>query len=227
MLSDWLGPVSLDEFCARFLRTAPAAQPATTHAARALLDWDVLDRVLRSAPDVLVVARGRLLPVPAPRSLTELRGYLAAGVGLCVQHGERHDLGLARIAAAFDELGAAQVQLFVTPAGTYGFSWHYDDEDVFIAQTEGVKDYYFRANTVAADERARPEMFARFAAETSALCTSRLIAGDFLYLPARWWHMALCHADALSISVGVTPRLPDSAGNGLLHRRGEVGTHVP
>lgn len=210
MLSDWLGAVSLDEFHAQFLGVAPAAQPATTHGARALLDWDVVDRVLRTEPDALVVARGRLLPVPAPRSLDELRGYLAAGVGLCVRHAERHDPGLARVAAAFTELGAAQVQLFVTPGGTHGFGWHYDDEDVFIAQTVGAKDYYFRANTIAADDRARPEVFARYRAETSPLCTATLIAGDFLYLPSRWWHMAMCREDALSISVGVLRRARDS-----------------
>jgi 50S ribosomal protein L16 3-hydroxylase len=206
MLTEWLGAISRDEFHARFLRAAPTAQPSTTHAARALLDWDTVDRVLRSAPDVLVVTRGQLLPVPPPRSLDELTGYLAAGIGLCIRHSERHDPGLARVAAAFDELGTAQVQLFVTPAGTHGFSWHYDDEDVFIAQTAGVKDYYFRANTVAADERARPEVFARFTGETSPLCTATLVAGDFLYLPARWWHMAVCREHALSISVGVMLR---------------------
>ena len=34
-------------------------------------------------------------------------------------------------------------------ANSYG--WHHDFEDVFIAQTAGVKDDYFRANTVARD----------------------------------------------------------------------------
>jgi hypothetical protein len=208
MLRDWLGSVSLDEFCARTLRTTAVAQPATTLAARALLDWEIVDRVLRRDPDTLVVTRGRLLPVPPPRTLGELRGYLATGVGLCIRHAERHDTGLAQIAAGFAELGSAQVQLFVTPGGTHGFGWHYDDEDVFIAQIAGVKDYYFRANTVAAAEPAAPAAFAQFTAEQSALCTATLASGDFLYLPARWWHMALCREDALSISVGVTLREP-------------------
>jgi 50S ribosomal protein L16 3-hydroxylase len=211
MLRDWLGSVSLDEFRARSLRAAAVAQAATTLAARALLDWEIVDRVLRSDPDILVVTRGRLLAMPPPRTLGELQGYLTAGVGLCIRHTERHDAGLARVAAGFAELGDVQVQLFVTPAGTHGFGWHYDDEDVFIAQTAGVKDYYFRANTVAAAEPAAPAIFERFAAERSALCTATLVPGDFLYLPARWWHMALCHEDALSISVGVTLRAPPAA----------------
>jgi 50S ribosomal protein L16 3-hydroxylase len=203
VLADWLGTISVDEFRAGYLCRAPIAQPATALEARAVLDWDVLDRVLRCDPDVLVAARGQLLPVPPPRSRSELRGYLAAGVGLCVRHTERHDPGLARVASAFAELGAAHVQLFVTPGGTHGFGWHYDDEDVFIAQTAGVKDYYFRANTVAAGDPASPAMFSRFAEERSQLCTATLVPGDFLYVPARWWHMAMCREDALSISVGV------------------------
>jgi 50S ribosomal protein L16 3-hydroxylase len=205
MVLDWLGGISVDEFRGRFLRIAPAAQPGTALAARSLFDWSVLDRVLRASPDVLVVSRGELLSLPPPRTLHELAGYFAAGVGLCIRHAERHDAGLAGVAAAFAPLGAAQVQLFVTPAGTHGFGWHYDDEDVFIAQTTGMKDYYFRANTVS-DCPASPARFSRFHAESSPLCTATLVAGDFLYLPSRWWHMAICHQDALSISVGVTLR---------------------
>jgi 50S ribosomal protein L16 3-hydroxylase len=203
VLAEWLAAISVDDFRATAMCKTPVAQPATASAARAVLDWDVLDRVLRAQPDVLVVARGSLLELPAPRSVVELRAYLAAGVGLCVRHTERHDPGLARVAASFDELGTAQVQLFVTPGGTYGFGWHYDDEEVFIAQTAGAKEYYFRANTVAADQPARAECFARYQDETSQLCAATLLAGDFLYLPGRWWHMAVCREDALSISVGV------------------------
>lgn len=203
MIADWLGSMSLDEFRAMYLGKLPCAQPATAGAARALLDWDVLDRVLRAGPDALVVARGALVDLPVPQTATELRGYFRSGIGLCVRHAERHDPGLAGVAAAFGDHGAAHVQLFVTPGRSYGFSWHYDDEDVFIAQTTGRKDYYFRANTVARDQPARSAMFARFGSETSPLCTATLIAGDFLYIPARWWHMAVCHDDALSISVGV------------------------
>jgi hypothetical protein len=203
MLAGWLGAVSVADFRARFLGIAPSAQPASTLAARDLLSWETIDRVLGSAPDVLVVAQGKLLPVRPPRSVAELGGYFAAGVGLCVRHSERHDPGLAEVATAFGELGTAHVQLFVTPGGTHGFGWHYDDEDVFIAQTAGVKDYYFRENTVAAEQTARPEVFARYREESSPLQTSTLVAGDFLYLPARWWHMAVCREDALSISVGV------------------------
>src|SRR5690349_24784237 len=113
MLVDWLGRMSIDEFRTRFLRLAPTAQPGTALAARSLLDWNVLDRVLRAQPDVLVVSRGVLLAIPPPRTVNELAEYFAGGVGLCIRHAQRHDDGLASVVAAFEPLGAAQVQLFV------------------------------------------------------------------------------------------------------------------
>jgi 50S ribosomal protein L16 3-hydroxylase len=207
VLRDWLGSMPLDAFVADHLQRTPLARPAAAAAATQLLDWPALGRVLARAPDTLVVARGHLLPFPAPRALDEVRAYFRIGVGLCVRHTERCDAVLHELAEAFErDLGTAQVQLFVTPAGTHGFGWHYDDEDVFIAQTAGVKDYYFRPNTVTS-ERAAPAQFARLAAETSPLHVATLVAGDFLYLPARWWHMAVCHEDSLSISIGVTARV--------------------
>ncbi len=210
MLADWLGPTSLATFRSTHLGRRPLAHAGTTAAAVAALDWDVLGRML-AAPsrraDLLVVARGRLLDVAPPPSLAALQALLGQGIGIVVRGAERDDPGLARVAAAFTrDLGRTLVQVFVTPAGTYGFGWHYDDEDVFIAQTAGRKEYRFRANTVAAAMPATAAAFARFPRETSPLLTATLGPGDFLYLPARWWHVARCEADALSISVGVLRR---------------------
>jgi len=206
LLRAWLGPLPVERFAAEHLGRDPVARPGTAASATSLLDWDVLARVLAAEdprPDVLVVARGRLLPLPAPRSLETLRGYLARGIGLCLRFTERCDLGLARVAESFAGLGAAHVQLFVTPGGTHGFGWHFDEEHVFVVQTAGVKEYFFRANTATA-ERATGAAFRAFAREASPVLAATLVPGDFLYLPARWWHMALCREDALSISVGVT-----------------------
>lgn len=206
VLREWLGSLSLEEFFVDHLHRHAIARASTTVSARALLDWDILERVIAVAPDVLVVARGRMLDLPPPRDRYELRGYLRMGIGLCLRHTQHCDPGLRRVAEAFErDLGTSQVQLFVTAAGTHGFGWHFDDEDVFIAQTAGVKDYFFRENT-ATGERATPAAFQAFANETTTLRTATLVPGDFLYLPARWWHMAVCHEDALSISVGVVPR---------------------
>jgi ribosomal protein L16 Arg81 hydroxylase len=201
--------LAFEAFVERHLQRAPVAQPGSARSALAF-DWKQLEDVLVSVPalDGLVVAKGERLDWPLPRTLFELRAYFCHGVGLVLRQTEHCNHELARVHADLErELGPAHVQLFVTPGGTHGFGWHYDDEDVFIAQTAGVKDYYFRENTVTA-ERAHPSQFRRFSEETSTLCTATLVAGDFLYIPARWWHMAVCREDALSISTGVYPRTP-------------------
>jgi 50S ribosomal protein L16 3-hydroxylase len=43
----------------------------------------------------------------------------------------------------------------------------------------------------------------QFGRETSPLIASTLVAGDWLYIPRGWWHMARAADDSLSISVGV------------------------
>ncbi|MGE0402284.1 MAG: cupin domain-containing protein [Kofleriaceae bacterium] len=208
LVETWLAPMGLERFGREYVHHAALALPGTADSARELLDWNVLHAVLVSEPppDVLVVARGELVPVPPPRTARELGLYLRHGIGLCVRHAQRHHPQLARIAKDVEATfpgSTSQVQLFVTPRSTYGFSWHFDDEDVFIAQTVGKKDYMFRENSVAAGEQARPEVFRRFSTESTAICAARLHAGDFLYIPSRWWHMAECIEDSLSISVGV------------------------
>ncbi|MGN6718406.1 MAG: JmjC domain-containing protein [Candidatus Binatia bacterium] len=94
--------------------------------------------------------------------------------------------------------------MFVTPAGTYGFSWHYDREEVFVVQTEGIKDYFFRENTVELRKNAAPDC-TRFRDEVSPMGSVRLVEGDWLYIPTAWWHVAKCIEDSLSISIGVSP----------------------
>ena len=209
MLAQWLAPLSVADFSCSYLHRSAWALPHSARDAIGLLDWQTLDEVLgsKTPADTIVCARGERLPLPPPPDLTTLRAYMRMGIGLCMRHTQRSHPRLAAVAQAFarDLPGAVQVQIFVTPAGTHGFGWHYDVEDVFIAQTAGIKDYYFRDNTVERDAPFPPRDFSGYHAETSPLQTATLVPGDFLYIPSRWWHMAVCREDALSISVGVMP----------------------
>ena len=205
-VQEWLDGIQLDQFIRTHFDHAPIAQSAAAMSAVPLFGWETLERILRMEPsaDILVVARNELLEIPAPRNRATLSTLIGRGIGLVIRHAERCDAGLSELAGAFaqDLGGEAHVQLFITPAGTYGFGWHYDIEHVFIAQTDGVKDYFFRANSVApASELALD--FSRFSQEHSPVATSRLIPGDWLYIPARWWHTARCVETSLSISIGV------------------------
>lgn len=214
MLSEWLGPTPVTDFARDHLGRAPFARPGSAAAATGAFTWEVFGRVLASPgdPDVLVVSRGRALELPPPRGLDGAKAMMARGLGFVVRRAERQDDGLAALAAALarDLPGETHVQLFVTPAGTHGFGWHYDFEEVFIVQTAGAKDYYFRENTVDREtpRGARPD-FGAYRRETTPMATTRLLASDWLYLPARWWHVAKCVEDSLSISLGV---FPDAGG---------------
>jgi 50S ribosomal protein L16 3-hydroxylase len=210
MLRDWLAPVTVEAFIESCLRRVPYARPSAATNALPLLDWDVLSAVLeaRPSPDVLVATRGRLVDIPAPKSLSAVRELMHRGLGVVVRKAELHDRNLAELARAFagDLHGEVHVQLYATPANTQTFGWHFDFEDVFIAQTVGTKDYYFRDNTVARHVVPGPHPdFGAISRETSPLLSSTLIPGDWLYIPSRWWHLVRSLEDALSISIGVVP----------------------
>lgn len=212
MLRQWLEPETIDWFARTHLDAGPFARPGAAQACVAQFQWHSLDQLLRAGDglDLLCVARGALVEASPPRSLAELRALMASGVGIVIRHAERCSDAMARLGATFGEDltgksdAEVNVQLFVTPGGTNGFGWHYDFEQVFIVQTAGSKDYYLRRNTVDAtrSRREQPD-FSVVRGERSALATARLITGDWLYIPARWWHVAKCLEDSLSISIGV------------------------
>ncbi|MBV8518761.1 MAG: hypothetical protein JO197_15300 [Acidobacteria bacterium] len=206
-LAEWLDDESVDAFLARHFQKAPLARPSAAKSAMPLLDWNVVERMLaqRVKPDMLVVRNGRLLD-PAPQTFAELRALFDRGYSLVLRRTERYDASLAELARTFAPQldGDVSIQLYLTPKGFHSFGWHYDCEDVFIAQAMGTKEYFLRANTVnpapTLDAMPRDMHFER---ETSPAVASTLIAGDWLYVPRGWWHVARAHEDAMSISIGI------------------------
>lgn len=213
MISDWLPPSERQAFLKNNFGRWPYARAGAAQMAVPLLGWATLDRVLSSPvpTDILTVVAGRLCDVPAPHSSDEVRTLMARGISTIIRKSERHDDGLRRLAAAFGSVLAGEVhlQLYATPAATYSFGWHYDFEDVFIAQTLGIKHYYMRANTVARPGEKLD--FGRIRQEKSQLMAARLLPADWLYIPRRWWHLVKCAENSLSISVGVMPSGRDYA----------------
>jgi quercetin dioxygenase-like cupin family protein len=204
MLKHWMTEDAYRGFVAHRARRMPYAQPGVVPVDTQLFGWSTLGHVLAApAPDVLVVRESQLLEVARPRTVDEVRELFARKTGIVVRRAERHDEGLAQLADAFaHELGgSAHIQLFVTPGQSQGFGWHYDEEDVCILQTQGVKTYYFRQNT----QQVIPGRFdfMRIQSETSPLMSCTLIARDMLYLPRHMWHAAKADEDSLSVSIGV------------------------
>lgn len=214
-LADWLGVVEADVLCSSQLGRAPYAAPACARAAAESCDWAGLDALLAAGPrDVLVVAHGHDLPVPPPRTLAALRALFARGIGVAIREADQFSAAIARLCVAFsqDVPGEQRVIVFATPGGHFGFGWHYDAEDVFIIQTAGDKEYFFRQNTVTERiGKSEPMDFSTYRSERSPLMSCRLLPGDLLYLPRGYWHAARAYSDALSISIGVFPSVRRAA----------------
>jgi 50S ribosomal protein L16 3-hydroxylase len=155
---------------------------------------------------VMVARSGEALRGDPPRDIEAARALHAEGWTISVQHAERHHEGLGALARDFEAaLGApVDVHLYLTPAEGHGFGWHYDVEDVFLVQTEGRKDYFFRKNTVNPwphlDAMPRDLAVER---ESMPVLTTTLLAGDWLYLPAGYWHVAKAGAASASLAIGL------------------------
>lgn len=206
MLSQWIDDLPRERFLTEAFQRVPLARPGTARGAMRLVNWDVIDRLIASGADMLVVRNSKLRREEMPATLAEAHALFRGGWSLVLRRCERHDPSLAQLARAFEkELdGEVSIQLYITPAGYHSFGWHYDCEDVFIAQTSGIKEYYLRANTVNPAPRlsAMPANM-HYERETSPPMAATLVTGDALYIPRGWWHAARATEDAMSISVGV------------------------
>ena len=208
MISGFLaGTRTLADFLADHFQKEPYVQPATAAAAVPLLSWaTVAGLVPRARHEMLVVRDGRLRREPEPSDFPAARALFDDGHSLVMRGCERFDPGLRRLAeeVAAEIGGEVSIQVYATPGRHHSFGWHYDCEDVFIVQTEGVKEYALRRNTVNPEPTidAMPHDM-EFEKETTPRIACTLIPGDWLYIPRGWWHVARAEKDALSISIGV------------------------
>ena len=101
-----------------------------------------------------------------------------------------------------------QVNAYLTPPGSQGFSTHYDTHDVFVLQVDGTKRWRMH-EPVLADPLERQAWGGR-ADEVSATAQGEpaldvvLEPGDALYLPRGWLHSAEAQGTrSLHLTVGV------------------------
>jgi hypothetical protein len=210
VLRSWLTQKQRRAFVTSRAGNLPYAA-ASLPVSSSMFDWTLLQQVLQPAPppDLLIVRSNAVLAREMPRGTSAVRALLQEGAGIVVRRAQERERSLRSLALRFEQEFAAdaQIQLFVTAAGTQGFGWHYDLEDVVIIQTLGVKTYYFRANTrqPKLDPKIPPD-FTLVREERSPVLGCTLAAGDALYLPRGMWHAARAVEESFSISLGLSPR---------------------
>jgi 50S ribosomal protein L16 3-hydroxylase len=202
-----LGSVPTATFIDDYYLKFPFARAGDCAHLLELGDWSVLGAILgRPGVDVLAGREGRPWDGPPPTSADDARALLAAGCTIGIRHAEQHHPALAEVAAGFrtDFTAAVDLHLYVTPAGQSGFGWHYDAEDVFLLQLRGDKEWSLRKNTVnpwPVVEALPADM--HYERELMPLMRCTLRAGDWLYLPAGYWHRGQAGEESVSLSVGV------------------------
>ena len=207
-LQTLLGQTSLSRFVLDYYQRLPFSAGGAFQAA-ALADWGTLTALLgESGADVFICRRNERYAGDLPRDAAAATRLVQEGYTLLVRHAERHDARLARLAAAFerDFASVANVHLYCTPAGEFGFGWHYDAEEVFIVQTVGRKQYALRKNTVnpwPLEETLPADM--QFEREIMPLWRCDLESGSWLYIPSGYWHRAEARELSISLAIGLAP----------------------
>jgi 50S ribosomal protein L16 3-hydroxylase len=212
-IADIFGPARIVQFIEDYLHRLPYALAGTTNALCGWGAWETLDAVWAAGTaEVLVIRKGEQLLDNIPRTSGNLRTVLNDGYTVRIRHAEHHHpmlLALAEIFAATFE-APVDIHVYATPPNSFGFSWHYDAEDVFIIQTAGEKEYFLRKNTVnpwPLEEAIPADM--RYEREIMPLMRVVMHTGDLLYIPCGYWHRAQVPVGsdvAISLAIGVMSR---------------------
>ena len=210
ILQELLHPVPVHEFLHRTFTRVPFAMP--DRAARYTHEFTEADiaTVVEDGRSLLrVVRNGHLIHEMARLSWEEAQAYYRRGHTLLVRYAERSSAKFEALAQAFAQFfhSPVDIQVYLTPDKNQAFGWHYDLEEVFIIQVQGCKEYTIRQNTLnplPVWETMPADM--AYERETSRIrLTCRLEAGDWLYIPSGWWHIARTQAASMHLSIGVMP----------------------
>jgi 50S ribosomal protein L16 3-hydroxylase len=205
-----LGKISFLEFEKEYFGKNPYSAALTGHDYRGILSWHLLCNILENHSDCWIAKKGELLADMNIRGgrvtfADAIKSY-KKGATILVRHSEMANSQLWNIGEDFQRFFKAPVdiQLYFTPAEAQGFDWHYDLEDVFIVQSVGMKEFRLRKNTVSEIPLDVSKMQNDFLNERGGSEIRCLLnAGDFLYIPAGWWHCAHAVTDSAHLSVGV------------------------
>lgn len=207
VIEQLLGDLPKRTFVEEYYLKLPFSLPGRARPLVDAVDWGMVEAVLdQPDTDVLVVREGKRWEGEKPPTPGEARALYDAGHTIVIRNAQRHDPALSELAEGFhaDFRATVNIHIYCTPSNQHGFGWHYDAEDVFILQAGGSKQYQLRKNSInpwPLVETIPPNM--RFEREIMPLLRCTLEAGDWLYIPGGYWHVAQAEREALSLAVGV------------------------
>lgn len=215
ILEELLAPLTLQEFAAKYLFRHPYAAPEKAKRFQDVISWQLLEEIFKANHDNCWLPDHGDLPKDEELktgrlTLEQALQNFSKGRTVLVRRAERVHPLLSPIARDFFNLFQVPVdiQLYGTPASQQGFGWHYDVEDVFVIQSAGEKEFFLRENTFT--PRPLPLKLPKdleYEKETSKTQFRCLLkAGDWLYIPAGYWHKAEAKTDSFHLSVGVMAR---------------------
>jgi 50S ribosomal protein L16 3-hydroxylase len=210
VLSQLLGQFPLERFLGEHFTRLPFSSAGGAGAFTKLLDWSVVEEIIAANKSVLrIVQDGRVIRDYVELKFSEARDHHAQGHTLLLRYAEKSHLALAELARDFAHSfhTPVDIQLYCTPGGHNAFGWHYDVEEVFIIQTQGSKQYTIRPNTVHPNPliSSIPKNQGYEQETTDLAINVTLAAGDWLYIPSGWWHVAKTQAESMHISIGLMP----------------------
>jgi len=210
ILTQLLGDLPLQQFLDDAFQRQPFSMPDHAKPLAHLLDWDVVREVIGAKRSVLrIIKDGKMVRDEADCDFDEAMQYYRQGCTLLLRYAERSHQGLADLAADFADgfHTPVDIQAYCTPGREQAFLWHYDVEEVFVLQTRGAKTYEIRPNTVHPNPLldSIPDDLQYERERTPLKLDVTIAAGDWLYLPSGWWHIARTQEESMHLSVGLMP----------------------
>ncbi len=171
-----------------------------------LFSWEKLNYLLNfhelKYPDIRLAVAGKVLDASENVNLIKL---CQSGATLIVNQVHKLIPEIAEFAAEIKaDLGYPnQVNAYCSWPEKQGFSSHYDTHEVFILQTDGIKQWYVFADTIKyplIDQKSS----AFSPPETPPYLTCTLHPGDVLYIPRGHWHYAVASDEpSLHLTLGI------------------------
>lgn len=171
-----------------------------------LFSWEKLNYLLNfhelKYPDIRLAVAGKVLDASENVNLIK---QCQSGSTLIINQVHKLIPEIAEFAAEIKaDLGYPnQVNAYCSWPEKQGFSSHYDTHEVFILQTDGIKQWYVFADTIKyplIDQKSS----AFSPPETPPYLTCTLHPGDVLYIPRGHWHYAVASDEpSLHLTLGI------------------------